>query len=656
MCGITGFFSSSPTEAAWSLIESQTQTLFHRGPDASDIWISSNFQVALGHRRLSIQDLTAAGAQPMHSRCRRYVIVFNGEIYNHNDLRGRDIFSDAERSLFRGRSDTETLLELISKVGLSDALQLIRGMFSFAVWDQKAGELSLVRDRMGEKPLYYCLVKKGAKTTLLFGSELKALKAHPLFDAEIDRGALAAYLRHSYVPDPLTIYKGVFKLPPGCTLNIAEHHLHARDLPEASAYWSIIEHAEKAKTTLLPRRYSESKAHLDSLINLAVEEQMLSDVPVGAFLSGGIDSSLIVSRMTMLSDQPVNTFSIGFSEAAFDEAPYAARIAKYLGTSHSELYVTAKDALDVIPLLPTIYDEPFSDSSQIPSYLLSCLTSRALPVALTGDGADELFCGYNRYSRSSRQYDSAKILPMWLRARIASTIQSLPSTFWNKAERLLEPLIPSQYQPLQHKAHRIASILSSTDRLGVYAGIISHWTDPERVLIQAREPDTFLNKGLDIDSVLNFLEMMSLQDVLMYLPGDILTKVDRAAMATSLETRAPFLDYRIVEYSLRLPTSFKVYRGRSKYILKDILADYMPRELFERPKRGFSVPVGHWLRGVLREWAEDLLDKDKMKQEGFFEVQAIHQKWEEHKSGKYRWDALLWDVLMFQQWYRAQLN
>lgn len=656
MCGFAGFCSASPTtDAAIGLVADQAEQLFHRGPDAGGAWINPDLAVGLGHRRLAIQDLTEAGSQPMHSRCGRFVIVFNGEIYNHLDLRRSDIFSDVERSSFKGHSDTETLVELIAKLGLAVALQSIRGMFSFAVWDQQQRELSLARDRMGEKPLYYGLANRELKPILLFGSELKALKVHPSFKGDIDRGALTAYLRHNYIPDPMTIYEGVYKLPPGCFLKVSQTDLTAGKLPEVSQFWGLQDVVKNAKDSTATSSYSESKSHLDTLISSAVKEQMLADVPVGAFLSGGIDSSLIVAKMASCSHQPINTFSIGFDEAGYNEAPYAAEVARHLGTSHTELYVTQQEARDVIPKLPSIYDEPFSDSSQMPTYLVSALAARDLKVVLTGDGGDELFCGYSRYSRALRLQSLVSKMPVPLRRGIASLLGQLSTSQWDTLFKPTHPFLAARNRAIGHRMHRLADVLAAGNGLNLYSGFVTHWDDPASVVIDGHEPPTPLSEGSGIDSQLTFLEQMTLQDMLMYLPGDILTKVDRAAMAVSLETRVPFLDQRVVEYSWQIPTEYKVRAGDAKYILKDILSDYVPKRLFERPKMGFGVPIGAWLRGSLKDWGAELLDRSKMTDEGFFNVDMVHQKWDEHQSGARNWEYHLWDILMFQQWYREQL-
>ena len=654
MCGFVGFYSSVSMYSATEIIGIQNLKLLHRGPDAGGLWINADQKVALGHRRLAIQDLTEAGSQPMRSRCGRYVLVFNGEIYNHLTIRRSETFSDKGQDLFRGHSDTETLVELISKIGLDATLTKIRGMFSFAVWDEKKQELSLARDRMGEKPLYYGFIENNAGHVLVFGSELKALRAYPGFAREIDLAALTSYLRHNYIPDPMTIYEGVRKLPPGSTVSISYRDLSRGVLPMAAKYWNLQTVVSNAKSQVKLFNYHDIRKHLDSLISAAVEEQMLADVSVGAFLSGGIDSSLIVAKMAACSNQPINTFSIGFNEPGYDEAPYAAKVAKHLGTLHTELYVTDHQARDVIPKLTTIYDEPFADPSQIPTYLVSVLASHDLKVVLTGDGGDELFCGYSRYARALSLQSMLAKLPTPVRLGIANMLSWPSSGQWDALFKPLIPFLEPRNRAIGHRVHRLADLLAVGDGLGLYAGFVSHCDDPAAVVIGGEEPVTQLLKGSGIDSQLTFLEQITLQDMLMYLPGDILTKVDRAAMAVSLETRVPFLDQRVVEYSWQIPNVYKVRGSESKYILKDILSYHVPRRLFDRPKMGFGVPIGAWLRGSLKDWASELLDKTKMREEGFFHVDAIHQKWAEHQSGVRNWEYHLWGILMFQQWYREQ--
>jgi len=594
----------------------------------------------------------------------RYVIAFNGEIYNHLELRREveDSLSSAKEAnaaanrpaiAWRGHSDTETLLATIEKCGVEEALRRTVGMFAFALWDRSTQKLTLARDRLGEKPLYYGCVR-GA---FVFGSELKALRAYPGFENRIERRALALYMRHNYVPAPWSIYEGIRKLPPGCYIEVDAGKMREGG-PRSAAdcqvrtYWSALDVAERGLQSPFLADRQETSEEVERLLRQSIAGQMMADVPVGAFLSGGIDSSAVVALMQSLSSRPVKTFTIGFHEGEYNEADHAKAVAQHLHTDHTELYVTPKQAIDVIPMLPNLYDEPFADSSQIPTFLVSRLARQHVTVALSGDGGDELFGGYNRYFLAMRVWRKLRSLPAALRHFSGEAITALPPATWNRIFALLRPLVSrrSSVSNPGDKLHKLAHILSTRQPEDFYLQLVSHWDDPKSVVLNAEEPATALNRNTDWLGCEDFEHRMMYLDTITYLPDDILVKVDRAAMAVSLETRVPMLDHRVVEFAWRLPLSMKISRGQGKCVLRDVLYRYVPRELVERPKMGFGVPLDHWLRGPLRDWAEDLLDAHRLRREGFFEPSPIRQKWEEHISGRRNWQYPLWDVLMFQAW------
>jgi asparagine synthase (glutamine-hydrolysing) len=656
MCGLVGFLGSTTnaidneTHQYQALLRRMADTLTHRGPDDCGDWCDSERMIGLGHRRLAILDLSPAGHQPMVSVCGRFVIAFNGEIYNHLDLR-EDLALVSSQFGWRGHSDTETLLAGISEWGIQGTVVRCNGMFAFALWDRETKSLTLGRDRLGEKPLYYGWQGRGREATFLFGSELKALKSHPAFSAEVDRGALCLLMRHSYVPAPYSIYQDIRKLPAGTLLTVS---LGSRDAKPV-AYWTASEVALCGSDAPFDGAPGQAIDELEFLLRSAVKQQMMADVPFGAFLSGGIDSSTVVALMQAQSDRPVKTFTIGFSEAGYNEAVQAKAVAAYLGTEHNELYVTPQQALDVIPRLPGLYCEPFSDSSQIPTYLVSALARKHVTVSLSGDAGDELFCGYNRYVLAQRLWGKLAHVPKSVRRATARGIQSLSPNTWNS---LLEPLqwaLPRSLRQanLGDKLHKGAGVLASKDMDALYLGLISHWTDPTDVVLGASEPPTLLQGNVPLGGMEGIQRMMAL-DTMTYLPDDILVKVDRAAMGVSLETRVPFLDHRVVEFAWRLPQSMKLRDGVSKWALRQVLYRYVPKALIERPKMGFGVPIDAWLRGPLREWAEELLGESRLRQEGFFNPVPIRQKWAEHLSGQRNWQYHLWDVLMFQSWLETQ--
>lgn len=650
MCGIAGFVVplASTREPAESVLAHMTGAIAHRGPDDRGSWVDGEVGVALGHRRLSILDLSPAGHQPMMSPSGQYVIVFNGEIYNHLDLRSQ---LDTQ---WRGHSDTETLLAAIEAFGVEEALKRCIGMFAFALWDRQARVLTLARDRMGEKPLYYGWQSKGSNTAFLFGSELKALRGHPAFDGVIDRDAMCLQLRHGYIPAPHSIYRGIRKLLPGHFVQLRSEMMSSRQWPFSRAYWSLADAIDTAQANRFAGNEQDAIAQLDDLLRDAVRRQMLADVPLGAFLSGGVDSSTIVSLMQAQSARPVKTFTIGFSEEGFNEAEYAKAVARHLGTDHSELYVSSQQARDVIPRLPALYDEPFSDPSQIPTLLVSALARRDVTVSLSGDGGDELFGGYYRYFETQRWRAQMDAIPQWVRRCSASVLLGVPRSTWGRIGTYMARLSGNheRWLNMANRGPKLAGVLRSRDISALYLYFLSHWLDPSEIVVGGSEPTTMVT---DPPFLLRHpVEQMMAIDTVTYLPDDILVKVDRAAMAVSLETRVPLLDHRVIEFAWRLPHSMKVRDGQGKWILKQVLRKYVPDALIDRPKMGFGVPIDSWLRGPMRDWAESLLSQSRLRNEGFFDPEPIRRKWSEHLTARCNWQYLLWDVLMFQAWLEAQ--
>ena len=651
MCGLVGFLGSGcghDAREAAVILERMADTIVSRGPDDAGVW-TDGAGVGLAHRRLSILDLSAAGHQPMTGPSGRHVIVFNGEIYNHLDLR-RDLEQSGLAPGWRGHSDTETLLAGFAAWGIRATVERCIGMFAFAVWDVQARVLTLGRDRLGEKPLYYGWQGAGDGACFLFGSELKALRAHPCCAAEVDRDALCLLMRHNYIPAPHSIYRGIFKLPAGCLLTVSPD----RREPQVETYWSLAEVAVSGNRAPFTGSDRQATDALEDLLKSAVRQQMLADVSLGAFLSGGVDSSTVVALMQAQSARPVRTFSIGFHEQGYNEAEHALAVARHLGTDHTELYVTPEQALDVIPRLPALYCEPFADSSQIPTFLVSQLARRHVTVSLSGDAGDELFAGYGRYVRNSRHWERISRMPRGLRKLAAGGIRALSPEAWNAVLGPLRPLLPGALRAAPgEKLHQGARKLSAERVDDLYLQSISRW-DPARVVIGGREPRTCLRGNPPPLEGLDDVQRLMALDAITYLPDDILVKVDRAAMGVSLEGRVPFLDHRVVEFAWRIPQSMKLRDGTAKWILRQVLYRHVPRELIERPKMGFAVPVDAWLRGPLRDWAESLLDESRLRREGFFHPEPVRRTWADHLSGRRNAQYPLWGVLMFQAWLEHQ--
>ena len=645
MCGISGFYSKNSSTFN-NVILKMNSAITHRGPDRGKVWQDKNSGIIFGHQRLAILDLSTAGDQPMISNSGRFVITFNGEIYNHLEIR-KELKEINSNIKWRSGTDTETLLEAIELMGIKKTLNKIVGMYAFVIWDKKNRSLTLVRDRMGEKPLYYGWQGEGVNKVFIFGSELKALKPHPEFKREINRNAIALQLRHNYIPDPYSIYKNIHKLLPGHYLQLKENDLKKGFLPKITNYWSLIKCAIDGTKNQLPLKGLEIQNDLEEYLKLSVKQQMISDVPTGAFLSGGIDSSTIVSLMQSQSNKPIKTFTIGFSKNDFNEARYAKKIAKHLGTDHTELYFSPKTAMEVIPKLPTIHDEPFSDNSQIPSFLLSQLASKKIKVALSGDGGDELFCGYNRYGSTNNWSNKFDLIPGSVRKILANGIKSTSQDKLNSLLNLFPNL--NEYASNGYKIKSI-NALEAKNLSDLYYVLSSHWQNPTEAVIGSKEPGTFLTKFQPKLTNLNNHQTMMALDQITYLPNDILVKVDRTSMASSMEARVPFLDHRLIEYSWKIPYSLKFRNGKSKWILRKILKNYVPENLTERPKMGFGIPLNDWLRGPLREWAESLLNENKLSQEGYFNPKLIREKWEDYLSSKNKLLYDLWNVLMFQAW------
>ena len=647
MCGIAGFIDSRQAAQAREEIAScMIVRLHHRGPDSNGVWSDGACGVTLAHARLAILDLSPTGQQPMKSASGRFVLVFNGEIYNFKELRNA-LEKHGKTPTWRGHSDTEVLLACFEAWGIKEALQATVGMFALALWDRKERKLFLARDRMGEKPLYYGHQGK----TFLFASELNAIKAHSDFRGEIDREALTLYLRHNYVPAPWSIYKGIAKLPPGCFLEV---RLDPNEVQQQTlnTYWRLEDAINKGRIEKFTGTPEEAVDELERLLGRAVAGQMIADVPLGAFLSGGYDSSTVVAIMQDKSNRPVNTFTIGFHEAEYNEAEHARAVARHLGTNHHEFYVSPEDALAVIPDLPDIWDEPFSDSSQIPTFLVSRFARTKVTVSLSGDGGDELFFGYQRYFKGLQIWNVLGKMPLPLRVLLALSLEKAPG----KALAAALGLLPRRFH-VPHLADRLpklAEVVRMPDVESFYKRLISHNKFPAGLCLGGAEPDTIFEEREHWPELASFAEFMMYMDAKTYLPDDILVKVDRATMAVSLESRVPLLDHRLVEFAWSLPLDLKYRNGQGKWLLRKVLYRYVPQKIMERPKMGFGVPIEQWLRGPLRDWAEELLAEDRLRKEGFFRIGPIRRMWQEHRDGRRRWHYYLWDILMFQAWLEKQ--
>lgn len=634
MCGITGFYHSkdSPRQAQdlQVTLDAMTETIVHRGPDSKGTWIDNITGVGLGHQRLAIRDLSPTGHQPMTSSCDRYVIVYNGEVYSHQEI-AKDLIQKGR--YLKGKSDTEVILEACAEFGVEATVKRLIGMFAFALYDKKEQTLTLVRDRLGIKPLYYGVFNG----LLIFGSELKSLRANKAWSPKMNRDAIAGLMRHKYIPAPESIYQNVYKLTQGCMLKI-----NSQGEYKITPYWDLRTQIESFQTDHQLKTEKELLNELDILLNDAVKRRLVSDVPLGSLLSGGIDSSLVTALMAKNSEQKINTFSIGFHEPEYNEAPYAKQIAEHLGTHHTELYVDSHHALDLIHELPKWYDEPFADPSQIPTIMVCELVKQHATVVLSGDGGDELFAGYSHYQRSINSWNQIKHIPYPIRIGIAKLLGSTPKT-------ILKNILGENLGVRNQKLAQLLQVKSPDD---FYRQLFSVWPNPEAIVKNAHEIHNIGNDLTLINSMPSFLQRMMFIDTMTYLPDDILTKVDRASMRVALEARVPLLDHRLVEFAFQLPDSMKLKGQETKWALRQILYQYVPQHLIDRPKKGFGIPLNEWLTGPLRDWAEDLLSEQRLKSQGLFEYAPIRERWQAHLKYKH-FGYSLWNVLMTQAWIEA---
>ena len=647
MCGIVGGWTLQHFQQLSQRLPVMTNTLVHRGPDAEGHWLDSDAGIAFGHRRLAIIGLGEEGAQPMHSESGRYCLTYNGEIYNHLELREQLVASG--KTAWRGQSDTETVLAGFEQYGIEETIKRCVGMFAMAVWDKHSNELVLIRDRFGEKPLYYGYIGG----CFVFGSELRALAAISAQKPDFNVDAFALFLRYGYIPQPYSAYQGIAKLPPGAMLRMNGEQLRQSQLPAVETYWCPDDFLQGGGTSVIEP--SEAVSQMEALLEQSVKAQMLSEVPLGAFLSGGIDSSTIVALMQKHSMQPIKTFTVGFGDARFNEAGHAKAVAAHLGTDHTELYVNSQDALAIVPKLAGIYDEPFSDSSQIPTYLISRLARTKVTVSLSGDGGDELFLGYSRYPLLADYWRLMGKLPLALRNRLSACLKLVPMGRWDAFFKLARPLLSNTAYASANgwRLYRIANMLRLPDASGCYLEMMSHW-DTGVSLVKGASALTHEMQSNFNPNAHGLMKQAGLRDMKSYLPDDILVKVDRAAMANSLETRVPLLDHRIAEFALSLPESLHRRDGQSKWLLRQVLYKHVPKALIDRPKMGFGVPLADWLRGPLREWAGDLLSRDNLVQNGILEPDPIVDLWQRHLAGSTDGQYPLWNVLMLLQWVEVE--
>ncbi len=644
MCGIAGIWNNKiSSDEIYFGLHSMINVIQHRGPDDGDVWFDKTTRLGFAHRRLAIIDLSITGHQPMQSSCKNFIIVFNGEIYNHIQIRSKLFYVD-QNIKWRGSSDTETLLESIRLIGLEETLKLASGMFALALYDRQSESLSLARDRFGEKPLYFGY----NNGSFVFASELKSIKAVPGLDLHVSLKSVQLQSQFAYVPDPFSIYEGISKLEPGTILKLSILDLKNNNPGKSQKYWSADESAFLGLNNKI-RFNSDNEAisELDRLLKISVNEQMVSDVPVGALLSGGIDSSLIVALMQLQSTKPIKTFTIGFDEMGYNEAVHAKAVAKHLGTDHTELYVTAKDSISIVDRLSSIYDEPFADPSQIPSILVSQLAKSKVTVCLSGDGGDELFAGYSRYLFTKTMWSKISSLPKPIRSMLIKIIHSLSPKKWESVYNSF--VFNSGNKLIGNKLYKTARALRAHNGKDLYFNMVTHSDSRNLLLTNFNIEDVYskwFNGGSTIDQMMLF-------DTISYLPGDILTKMDRAAMSVSLETRIPFLNHNLYEFAWKLDEKYKLRNGVGKWITRNTLYNYVPERLVNRPKMGFSVPVGDWIRGPLKDWAEDLLDDYKLGEQGYYNKHLVKQLWDEHKNGRQNWDYQLWNILIFQQWLKS---
>lgn len=648
MCGIAGFLDASCATGADDLrstARKMADTLWHRGPDDQGVWVDENRGIALGFRRLAILDLSPEGHQPMISPGGRFVVVFNGEIYNHLELR-RELERDGAAG-FRGHSDTEVLLAAVERWGIESAVRRFVGMYAFAVWDRTECRLHLVRDRVGEKPLYYGWLGDH----FVFGSELKALRSHPGFCADVSRQSLALYLRMRYVPEPFSIYNNIYKLQPGSILTL--HRPTVGHVPASTSYWDACAVVEQGEAERFVGNPEDAAAQFEDLLRESVRRQMVADVPLGAFLSGGIDSSLVVALMQSQSSQRVKTFTIGFHDPRFNEANHAKSVSEHLGTEHTELYVTPTEAMLTIPRLPSLFDEPLADSSQIPTYLVAQLARTAVTVSLSGDGGDELFAGYQRYRSIYRAWSQTGWIPRCIRQSLGFALACVPIHAWDRTLGMVRIVLKRGFNSLdgQRIRHLLRDVSQCASAEGFYFQRL--YPNTSGLVLDACHIDSMHSHMSRVGGIKDLANRFSVFDFLTYLPGDILTKVDRATMGVSLESRAPFLDHRIVEFAFRLSSDIKWHEGQPKWILRRVLSKYVPQQLFDRPKMGFGIPLGDWMRGSLRDWAEDLLDERRLREQGLLNGQLVRRKWLEHLTGSADWGDFLWRILIFEGWLHS---